>query len=119
MKYALILLLLSGCAGIQPTQVAVLNSKVDLRLTHLEPSELRKAYWSAVKAITTTDAPLDDLNGFSYTTKGVCYVFVRWPKYFTTDKYVEILGHELTHCIYGQWHKPNGIYPAKLTINEG
>jgi len=88
MRYALIIIamLLVGC-GDAPVMVSMHTETPD-ELTDRCGSDVGCAYWR------------DTLEGYIS-----CDIYMRAYTLYPTDAvYMQTLGHELRHCLYGDWH---------------
>lgn len=65
-------------------------------------SDILKLQEAAVSLGTTKDIASQTV-GFSQEKNERCIIHIVDPKIVYVP---EIIGHELTHCIYGKWHDP-------------
>lgn len=107
-KLALLaLLLLAGCDAQQSTkgdgytfeQGSQRIAERSIRVVTYETETALKAAYAEVGQRTL--GPNEDLFGFSVITKTGCTIHALDPK---VNYRPEELGHELTHCLYGEFH---------------
>jgi len=123
--------ILTGCEETREvTKPLKVSSPVVVNYQFLDhPEDVNNLYYSLLSRKTEESIGEEDLRtnkkgvaptrwGFHYYYKGECFIVMVRPSWFSYKEFEQTLGHEMTHCLFGEFHAANGKNPTKLIIGK-
>lgn len=84
-------------------------------------AEVDKVYRALIATASKDSIDFETLDGgkrlgFHYYQNGRCFIVMVKPSKISYEKFEKTLGHEMVHCLFGEFHDNSGKLPNKLII---
>ena len=121
-------LIIGSCSDTSVQEVEIkVDSPVMVYYEFMDSTELVDEKYRSLKRsedsidyekLRTSERHSDEREGFHYYDGTDCYLVMVKPSKLSFKKFESLVGHEMTHCLFGSYHPESGVVATRLKLKQ-